>query len=176
MSGSGIYNAEKTKARRQPWEKRETTCQVGLLGGRHLPRPTSTYTAATATREAKIKPIVSGMAGAIELSHLFMQANAELVDTLVKALQGMGHAPPPFVSESPGDPTIDAWLPDFDVFVRQCGVPEGERVVVLIDYIGGCAEEEVLCHPHEVRWDFGGPDVSAAASVWPVRDIDVAAS
>ena len=31
------------------------------------------------------------MAGAIELSHLFMQANTALLGTLVKALQGVGH-------------------------------------------------------------------------------------
>ena len=89
-----------------------------------------------------------------------MQANAALVETLVNALQGMRHAPtvslPHFLScpESLSDPTIDEWLSDFDVFVRQCGVLfvrqcgvlEGERAVVLIDYLGGCAEEEVLCH------------------------------
>ena len=56
--------------------------------------------------------------------------------------------------ESPGDPTIDEWLVDFDVFVRQCGVPAGERAVVLVSYLGGCAKEEVLCHP-DVRRDFG---------------------
>ena len=44
---------------------------------------------------------------------------------------------------------------DFDVFMRQCGVPEGERVVVLVDYVGGCAKEEVLCHLGEVRLHFG---------------------
>ena len=27
--------------------------------------------------------------------------------------------------------------------------------MVLVDYIGGCAKEEVLCHPDEVRRDFG---------------------
>ena len=32
---------------------------------------------------------------------------------------------------------------------------EGERVVVLVDYLGGCANQEVLCHPDEVRRDFG---------------------
>ena len=57
--------------------------------------------------------------------------------------------------ESPGDPTIGEWLSDFDVFVRQCGVPAGERAMVLVDYLGGCAKEEVLCHPYEVRRDFG---------------------
>ncbi len=121
----------------------------------------------------------SAMPSAIEMSHLFMQANAALVETLVKALQGVRHAPAPTVSlprfvgrpESPGDPTIDEWLSDFDVFVRQCGVPAGERAVVLVDYLGGCAKEEVLCHPCEVR---RGTGVSAAAGVWAAGDRDVA--
>ena len=97
------------------------------------------------------------MAGAIEMSHL------ALIETLVKALQGLGHVPTPAVNlprffgrpESPGDPTIDKWLTDFDVFVRQCGVPEAERAMALIDNLGGCARDEVLCHPDEVRRDFG---------------------
>ena len=46
--------------------------------------------------------------------------------------------------ESPSDPTIDEWLSDCDVFVRQSGVPEGERALVLVDYLGGCAKQEVL--------------------------------
>ena len=103
------------------------------------------------------------MPSAIELSHIFMQANAALVETLVKALQGVRHAPTPTVSlprffgrpESPGELTMDEWLSEFDVFVRQCGVPEGERALVLVDYLGGCAKEAVLCHPDEVRRDFG---------------------
>ena len=34
-------------------------------------------------------------------------------------------------------------------------MPEEERAVVLMDYlIGGCAKQEVLCHPDEVRRDF----------------------
>ena len=40
--------------------------------------------------------------------------------------------------------------------MRQCCGSEGEkRAVLLIDYLGGCAKEEVLCHPDEVRRDFG---------------------
>ena len=66
---------------------------------------------------------------------------------------GNGPRPPPTVSmprflghpESPSDPTIDQWLADFDVF--------GEREVVLVDYIGGCAKEEVL---HVTRKRFIG--------------------
>ena len=97
------------------------------------------------------------MTGVIQISHL------ALVDTLIKALQGVGQAPTPTISltrffgrpGSPCDPTIDEWLADFDVFVRQCGVLERERAVVLVDYLGGCAKDEVLCHPDEVRRDFG---------------------
>ena len=67
------------------------------------------------------------MAGAIEMSHL------ALVETLIKALQGVGQAPTPIISllrffgrpQSPSDPTFDQWLADFDVFVRHCGVAEG---------------------------------------------------
>ena len=102
-----------------------------------------------------------------------------MLASLVQALKEVRPAPTPtplqrFLGhpESPGDPTVDEWLADFDVFVRQCGVPEGERAVVLVDYLGGCAKEEVLCHTEEVRRD----GVSAAASVWAVGDRDVAAS
>ena len=56
--------------------------------------------------------------------------------------------------------------------MRQCGVPEGERVVVLVDYIGGCAKEEVLCHPGEFVGT-SGTGVSAAASVWAVGDRNI---
>ena len=52
------------------------------------------------------------MTSAIEISHL------ALVETLMEALQGVGHAPTLTVSlprflgrpESPGDPTIDEWF------------------------------------------------------------------
>ena len=40
--------------------------------------------------------------------------------------------------------------------MRQCGVSEGEkRAVVLIDYLGGDAKDEVLGRPEEVRRGFG---------------------
>ena len=32
---------------------------------------------------------------------------------------------------------------------------EGDRAVLLVDYLGGCAKEEALCYPDEVRRDFG---------------------
>ena len=102
------------------------------------------------------------MPSAIRMSHILTQANAALVETLVKALREVGHAPtvtslPRFLGrpDSPDDPTIDEWLSAFDVFVRQCGVAEGERAVLLLDYLGGCAKEEALCYPDDVRRDFG---------------------
>ena len=102
------------------------------------------------------------MSSAIKMSHILMEANAALVETLVKALREVGHAPtvstlPRFLGrpDSPGDPTIDEWLSSFDLYVRQCGVAEGDRAVLLVDYLGGCAKEEVLCYPDEVRRDFG---------------------
>ena len=115
------------------------------------------------------------MAGAIELSHL------ELVETLINALQGVGHAPVPTISlsrfigrpQSPSDPTIDEWLSDFDGFMRQCDVSEGERAVVLVDYLGECANDEVLCHPDDVRRDVGVL-LSLLRRVWAVGDRDVA--
>ena len=102
------------------------------------------------------------MSSAIKMSHILMEANEALVETLVKALREVGHAPtvstlPRFLGrpDSPGDPTIDEWLSSFDLYVRQCGVAEGDRAVLLVDYLGGCAKEEALCYPDEIRRDFG---------------------
>ena len=120
------------------------------------------------------------MTSVIEMSHILMQAHAALVETLVIASQGVDHAPkvslPHFHGrpQSPSDPTTDEWLSHFDVFVRQCGVPEGERAVGLVDYLGGCAKEEVLCHPDEVSPGLRrGSGVPASESVWAVGDRDV---
>ena len=62
------------------------------------------------------------MSSAIKMSHILMEANAALVETLVKALREVGHAPtvstlPRFLGrpDSPGDPTIDEWLSSFDL-------------------------------------------------------------
>ena len=67
------------------------------------------------------------------------------METLINVLQEVGHAPAPTISlprfigrpQSPSDPTIDEWLSEFDGFMRQCGVSEGERAVVLVDYLVG---------------------------------------
>ena len=65
------------------------------------------------------------MSSAIKMSHILMEANAALVETLVTALREVGHAPtvstlPRFLGRpgSPGDPTIDEWLSSFDLYVR----------------------------------------------------------
>ena len=102
------------------------------------------------------------MASGIEMSHIFMQANAARVETLVKALQGVPHAPPhrklaafprPSRVNRRPDKIIDKWLSDFDVLVRQCGVP-GERAVVLFDYLGGVRRRK--CYLHVTRMRFIG--------------------
>ena len=43
------------------------------------------------------------------------------------------------------------WLDDFCVYARQMGVSEDDRAVILLDHLGGCAKEEVLCHPLAMR-------------------------
>ena len=50
---------------------------------------------------------------------------------------------------------ISGWLTSMCLF-DSVVCPQGERAVLLMDYLGGCAkEEEVLCHPGDVRRDFG---------------------
>ena len=127
---------------------KETCRQV--RGCRHLQLATSTCTSATAfpggahPGDYNQYPIAtllycvcvfcgaSAMSSAIKMSHILMQANAALVETLVKALREVGHAPtvsplPRFLGrpDSPGGPTIDESLSSFDLYVRQCGVAEG---------------------------------------------------
>ena len=84
---------------------------------------------------------------------------AEMANILATALKGlrpnpvhtlrlgrfMGHP------TKSGDPTVAAWLDEFEVYARQMGVPEGERAILLIDHLGGAAKEKVLCHPEAVR-------------------------
>ena len=76
----------------------------------------------------------------------------------------MHHPPPPlrrysaaFPRPSPVTqrPDIDQWLADFYVFVRQCGVPGMSERWCWWTTFCGCAKEDVLCHPDEVRRDFG---------------------
>ena len=50
-----------------------------------------------------------------------------------------------------GDPTLVEWLDQFDAYARQAEVSDVDRAAVIIDHLGGCAREEVLCHPDTVR-------------------------
>ena len=54
----------------------------------------------------------------------------------------------------------EGWGPDsgrmvheFDMYVRQTGVKDADRAVVLLYHLGGRAREEVLCQPERVRHD-----------------------
>ena len=92
---------------------------------------------------------------------MIAQSNAALAATLAGALQGlrsphiaslklsrfMGHP------KRGGDPTVAEWLQEFDVYARQTGVKDVDRAVALLDHLGGCAREEVLCEPERVRQD-----------------------
>ena len=113
------------------------------------------------------------MAGAIETSHL------ALVDTLMNALQEVGHARTPtttllrFLGRPPSssDQTIDEWLADFEVFVDSVVCRrESERWCWWTTLVG-VRSRKCICHSDEVRRDFG---ISAVASVWAMGDRDVA--
>ena len=105
------------------------------------------------------------MAGSIQISHLCMQANAALLGTLVNKLQGMRHASTPplacrISSVIPSHPATRQSMSGCPTLMCLCDSVVcrgggGERAVVLVDYLGGCAKQEVLCHPCEVRRDIG---------------------
>ena len=50
-----------------------------------------------------------------------------------------------------GDPTVAELLVEFDMYARHTGVKDVDRAVALLDQLGGCAREEVLCQPERVR-------------------------
>ena len=93
------------------------------------------------------------------MANLIAQSNVALTETLAHALQGLRPAPVPTIKpgrftghpQRSGDPTLADWLDDFNVYARQMGVSENDRAVVMFDHLGGCAKEEVLCHPNAMR-------------------------
>ena len=93
------------------------------------------------------------------MANLIAQSNVALAETLARALQGLRPSPVPTIKlgrfighpQRSGDPTLADWLDDFGVYARQMGVSEENRAVALFDHLGGCAKEEVLCHPHAMR-------------------------
>ena len=50
-----------------------------------------------------------------------------------------------------GDPTISQWLENFETYARQAGVANADRAMTIFDHLGGCARDEVLCHPEAIR-------------------------
>ena len=93
------------------------------------------------------------------MANLIAQSNVALAETLAHALQGLRPAPVPTIKlgrfmgypQRSGDPTLADWLDDFFIYARQLGVSGDDRTVVLLDHLGGCAKEEVLCHPLAMR-------------------------
>ena len=90
----------------------------------------------------------SNAALAATLAGVLHQFRAPLAPT-IKLAKFMGHP------VTAGDPTLVEWLDQFDVYARQAEVSDVNKAVVLLDHLGGCAREEVLCHPDAVRNDYG---------------------
>ena len=94
-----------------------------------------------------------------QMANLIAQTNVALAETLARALEGLRTIPVPTIKldrfmghpQRSGDPTLADWLDDFCIYARQMGVSGDDRAVVLLDHIGGCAKEEVLCHPLAMR-------------------------
>ena len=53
-----------------------------------------------------------------------------------------------------GDPTLVEWLDQFDVYVRLTLLSDVDKAMVLLDHLGGCAREELLCNPDMVQCDY----------------------
>ena len=94
-----------------------------------------------------------------QMANLIAQSNVALAETFAHALQGLRPAPVPTIKlgrftghpQRSGGPTLADWLDDFCIYARQMGVSGDDRAVVLLDHLGGCAKEEVLCHPLAMR-------------------------
>ena len=94
-----------------------------------------------------------------QMTNCIAQSNFALAEMLARALQGLRPAPIPTIKlgrlmghpQRAGDPTLADWLDDFCVYARQMAVSEDDRAVILLDHLGGCAKEEVLCHPLAMR-------------------------
>ena len=93
------------------------------------------------------------------MANLIAQSNDGLAETLAHALQGLRPAPVPTIKlgrfmghpQISGDPTLADWLDDLFIYARQLVVSGDDRTVVLLDHLGGCAKEEVFCHPLAMR-------------------------
>ena len=94
-----------------------------------------------------------------QMANLIAQSNFALAEMLARALRGLRPAPIPILKlgrfmghpQRAGDPTLADWLDDFCVYARQMAVSEDDRAVILLDHLGGCAKEEILCHPLAMR-------------------------
>ena len=94
-----------------------------------------------------------------QMANLIAQSNFALAEMLARALQGLRPAPIPTIKlgrfmghpQRAGDPTLADWLDDVCVYARQMALSEDDRAVILLDHLGGCAKEEILCHPLATR-------------------------
>ena len=94
-----------------------------------------------------------------QIMELITQSNAMLAATFINAMQQSRAPPVPTVKltrflghpHHAGDPTISQWLETFETYARQAGVTNADRAMTMFDHLGGCARDEVLCHPEAVR-------------------------
>lgn len=96
------------------------------------------------------------------IAELIAQSNAALAATLANALQQFRAPPAPTVKlarflghpRNGGEPTISQWLEEFETYARQAGITNANRAMAIFDHLGGCARDEVLCHPEAIRLDY----------------------
>ena len=87
----------------------------------------------------------------------FTDMMAAFAETIAKSLQAPREPSPArpgtflgFPSK-PGDPSLDEWLEQVEVYARQADLGEPVHARAMLDLLGGRAREEVLCHPKEIR-------------------------
>ena len=93
------------------------------------------------------------------IMELIAQSNAMLAATFATAIQQSRAPPAPTVKltrflghpRHAADPTISQWLENFETYARQAGVANADRAMTIFDHLGGCARDEVLCHPEAIR-------------------------
>ena len=94
-----------------------------------------------------------------QIAALNAQSNTAVTATLAGVLQQCMVPPDPPINLAEfmgyamraGDPTLVEWLDQFDAYAGQAGEKDTVRAVVLLDHLGGCAREEVLCQPDMVQ-------------------------
>ena len=98
-----------------------------------------------------------------EKAQLIAATAKQTSQAVSEALKGLKLQPGPSIRLSKfydkphkvGDPTINEWLIDIDVYCRQFGLTDDDaKLGILVDYLAGNAREEYLCASETVKKDF----------------------